>query len=183
MIKFPTLILLYWVISLAPYFLGLFSLREQGRTFHRLLLSPWPFAFWPWLGGKGRVLFWSVWWAAGDNTQRPRACVSPGLCRGHPGHKMSPGSSTCLAGPARAGSSGCQTYLSYSCVTPRLLHMWSELCYQLCFLIHGLLQDFSPWETPESTRFTLLLIQNKGLPYTVLLKICSTERAMCIWWD
>lgn len=40
-IKFPTVILLYWFVSVTPYFLGLISLR----TFHRLLGSPQAFAF------------------------------------------------------------------------------------------------------------------------------------------
>lgn len=44
-IKFPTLILLYWFISVTPYFLGLLALREQSRTFHRLLVSSQAFAF------------------------------------------------------------------------------------------------------------------------------------------
>lgn len=44
-IKFPTLILLYWFISVTPYFLGLLSLRGQSRTFHRLLVSSQAFAF------------------------------------------------------------------------------------------------------------------------------------------
>lgn len=44
-IKFPTLILRYWFIYVAPRFLGLLSFREQSRMFHRPLLSSLAFAF------------------------------------------------------------------------------------------------------------------------------------------
>ena len=56
-IKFPTLILLYWFISLTPYFPGLPSLREQSRTFHRLLLSSQAFAFCTPVVGKIKGVF------------------------------------------------------------------------------------------------------------------------------
>lgn len=56
-IKFPTLILLYWFISVTPYFHGLLSLREQSRTFHRLLVSSQTFAFCPAVLGKMEGVF------------------------------------------------------------------------------------------------------------------------------
>lgn len=50
-IKFPTVILLYWFVSVTPYFLGLLSLR----TFRRILGSPQAFAFCTPVSGKNWV--------------------------------------------------------------------------------------------------------------------------------
>lgn len=55
-IKFPALILLYWFIYVTPYILGLLSLGEQSRTFHRVyLLRLLHFALQFW--GKRRLFF------------------------------------------------------------------------------------------------------------------------------
>lgn len=61
-IKFPTVILLYWFVSVTPYFLGLLSLR----TFHRLLGSPQAFAFCTPVSGKKSSVLYKVCEAAGN---------------------------------------------------------------------------------------------------------------------
>lgn len=94
-IKFPTLILLYWFVSVTPYFLGLLSLREQSKTFHRLLVSSQAFVFCTPVWGKNWGCFFrrcikqqeslQDW----SDAQHPRGHVSPGLSSGCPSLKAS----------------------------------------------------------------------------------------------
>lgn len=79
-IKFPTVILLYWFVSVTPYFLGLLSLR----TLHRLLASPQAFAFCTRVSGK--IVFRKVHETAGNRAEWSprRGSVSPRLCSGYP---------------------------------------------------------------------------------------------------
>lgn len=56
-IKFPTVILLYWFVSVTPYFFGLLSLR----TFLRLLGSPQAFAFCTPVLGRIKCFSQGVW--------------------------------------------------------------------------------------------------------------------------
>lgn len=71
-IKFPAVILLYWFVSVTPYFLGLPCLR----TFHRLLRSPQAFAFCTPVPGRIEGFSHSVW----SSSKQSRVKPPQGLC-------------------------------------------------------------------------------------------------------
>lgn len=89
-IKFPSLIFLYWFIYVTPYFLGLLSLGEQSRTLHRLLVSSQAFAFCAPVLGKIETVFFPQGVSSsrkytGMTPRTPEATWALGLCSGCPG--------------------------------------------------------------------------------------------------
>ena len=88
-IKLPTLILLYWFISVTPYFLGLRSLGEQSRTFHRLLVSSPGFCILHTSFGENWGCFFPRCIKQQEihrsDAQHPSGYVNPGVCSEYPG--------------------------------------------------------------------------------------------------